>query len=327
MGLLAPTATHKVDNLAGWTLDVRVYRDPATLVPGRAPVVMIPGYAMNGHVLAFHPRGPSMVEHLVADGAEVWVANLRGQGDSTPLGRPARFGMAELALDDLPRVFDVVKARTATGADRLSAIGCSLGASYLYAYLAAHPTDHPFDRVVAIGGPLRWTTVHPLLRAAFVSSRLAGIVPIKGTRPLAKAALPLLVKVPSLLGLYMNADAIDLSQADMLVPTVEDPIPGVNYDIARWVKETDLRLRGLPVTKRLGLVHDLPVLALLANKDGIVPPQTARAVAAAMPRSPVDILEVGTDAQWYAHADLFIGDRAQQEVFVPLSSWLRGEGL
>lgn len=323
MGLLEPTAVDFLDTPAGWRLELRVWRDEATLVPGRRPLVLVPGYAMNGHVLAFHPGGPSLVEHLVREGFEVWVAHLRGQGASHPTGDVAPFGLAELALDDLPQVFSRVLDRSHTGADRLDPIGCSLGATLVYGYLAHHPTSHPFGGVVAIGGPLRWDAPHPLLALAFASPRLAGAVRFKGTRRLAQAALPLLVRVPSLLGLYMNASEVDLSAAGELVKTVEDPIPRINEEIATWVRDRDLWLRGVEVTSGLGRARDVEALCVLANRDGIVPPAAARSVVQALGAQRVEVLEVGDPVRWHAHADLFVGHDSRTRVFEPLSRWLR----
>lgn len=322
MGLIIPAQVDRVDNLSGWSLEVRAYRDEAKLVPGRRPILMIPGYAMNSFILGYHPAGTSMVGYLVDQGFEVWTANLRGQGGSLPYRRPARFGMAELALDDLPAAMNHVLRHTRTGADRLDPIGCSLGASFLYTYLAHHPHDHRVGAAVAIGGPLRWETMHPLFRVAFSSGRLAGAIPIKGTRRLAKAALPLLTRVKPLLSIYMNADEIDLSNAEQLVHTVDDPIPYVNRQLARWVRDRDLILRGVNVTEGLKQVQDVPLLVLLANRDGIVTPEAARSVVASMGAERVDVQEIGTPERWYAHADLFIGNHAEAEVFAPLATWL-----
>ena len=154
---------HFVDNGDGWQLDLKQYLDPGTCDRDRAPVVMIPGYAMNTFILAFHPDGTSMVEYLVQGGHEVWTANLRRQGDSRPTPGRARFGFAELALTDLPAVFAFVRQEAFAGSGELQAVGCSLGASLLYAWLAHHPEDHGLEGMIAIGGPLRlvrgrWST-------------------------------------------------------------------------------------------------------------------------------------------------------------------------
>jgi pimeloyl-ACP methyl ester carboxylesterase len=313
---------HAVDNRDGWQLDLKQYIDPETIDRTRRPIVMIPGYAMNTFILAFHPGGASMVEYLVQDGFEVWTANLRGQGDSKPAGRPARYGFAEIALRDLPRVFDFIRETSEAEPDELDAIGCSLGASFLFAYLAHHAQEHGLGALVAIGGPLRWDAAHPLMKVAFRSSRIAGLFRMTGTRAVARVALPVVKRLPKLLSLYMNADMIDLDCADELVKAVDDPVPWLNRQIALWMREKDLRVAGQNVTQGLARVHDLPVLCILANADGIVPPAAALSVRDVLGVDSVSVLEVGDEVNWFAHADLFISRQAQERVFEPLRRWL-----
>jgi len=165
---------HRVDNRAGWELDLKQFIDPARHDPTRRPIVMVPGYAMNTFILSYHPGGTSMVEYLTRDGFEVWTTNLRGQGDSEARGPMTRYGMRELSLHDVPRVFEYVLDRTESSTARLDAVGCSLGASFLYAYLAHHRHEHPVGSLVSIGGPLRWNQTHPLMKLMFRSARVAG---------------------------------------------------------------------------------------------------------------------------------------------------------
>lgn len=322
MGILEPAEHVWIDSGHGWLLELRRYVDPQRFRGDRRAVVMIPGYAMNTFILAFHPGGASMVEHLVAEGREVWTANLRGQGGSQPRSRARRFGMGELALEDIPAVLAHVRRHTAAADTRLDVIGCSLGASLTWGFLAHNRVDHGIASMIAVGGPLRWDEVHPLMEFAFRSPRLAGLVRFKGTRALARRALPVVKHAPGLLSIYMNARQIDLSQGDQLVNTVEDPVPYVNQQVARWVQQKDLLIRGVDVSRALQDL-ELPTMAIFANADGIVPPGAARSVAQVV--RDVQVLEVGTADRWYAHADLFIGPRARREVFEPMSAWLEGQ--
>lgn len=317
----------EVDNGAGWRLALTRFSSPTALDPARRPVVMVPGYAMNSFILSFHPSGASMIGYLVERGFEVWTTDLRAQGASSrttgprPLHLGDPFGLGELALDDLPVMLDRIREETAATVDGLDAVGCSLGATMLYAYLAHHPQDHGLGSMIALGGPLRWDAVHPALKLAFASPRVAGLLPFAGTRALARAALPLVKHAPGLLSIYMNARQIDLSRADELVKTVEDPVPYINRQVARWVRAKDLVVRGVNTTEALrGL--DLDVLCVLANEDGIVPAAAARSVRGIVGPGRVEVLEVGTPERWYAHADLFIGPQAQGEVFEPMRRWL-----
>lgn len=314
---------HFVDDGDGWELDLKQYLDPATVDRGRRPVVMIPGYAMNTFILAFHPDGPSMVEYLVEDGFEVWTANLRDQGDSRRGAGPRTYGFGELALTDLPRVFDFVRRTSEAEPDLLDAIGCSLGASLLYIYLAHHPQDHGLGGLIAIGGPLRWDATHPLMKLAFGCPPVAGAARIKGTRRMVRVALPILKRVPKLLSLYMHADMVDMSHVDELAKAVEDPIPHLNRQISHWMRNKDLRVGGLNVTQGLARVEGLQLLCVLGNADGIVPPAAALSVRRVLGEDSVDVLEVGDDRHPFAHADLFIARGARERVFEPMREWLR----
>lgn len=315
------TTEFAVPSTDGWTLSLRRHRLPGRVDPRRRPLVLVPGYAMNSFILGFHPRGMSLVEYLAADGVEVWTADLRGQGASArDAWRRGTFGLRQLALEDLPRALQRVRDESGHGAVDL--VGCSLGATLVYAYLAHHPRDHGVGHVVAMGGPLRWEDPHVAMRVAFSSARLAGLLPVKGTRALARVALPVLTRFPALLGLYMNADRIDLSRADQLVHTVEDPVPFINRQVARWIQAGDLVVGGVDVSAALPALTGPDVLCVLANADGIVPPRAARSVQDILGPDRVDVLEVGEGEAWYAHADLFIGDTCQQDVFEPIRAWL-----
>lgn len=278
---------------------------------------------MNAFILGFHPSGPSMIEYLVRDGFEVWTANLRGQGDSRAVGDVARYGLRELALEDLPRVFDRVLSDPLTEATSVDCVGCSLGASIMYGYLAHNRADSRIGAAVSIGGPLRWDAAHPVMRLLFASPDLAAALPARNTRTLARVFLPIVRRIPALLGIYMNADLIDLSAAHEITKTIDDPVPHINRQVAHWMRHKDLVIGGLNVSDALQGM-DLPLLCVLANADGIVPPAAVLSAQRVLAREGVDVLHVGDDDEWFAHADLFVSRPAPERVFEPLRAWLAG---
>lgn len=312
---------HYEDNHQGWLLEIRQYWDPERLDRSRRPLLIIPGYCMNTFILNYHPSQRSMVAHLVDEGFEVFTANLRGQGGSRRLSGSRRFGFREVALVDIPTVMHFVQATALSEPARVDAIGCSLGATYLYAYLAHHPNEHVVGSLVGLGGPLRWESAHPLLPFIFASPRLAGMLPVIGTRKLAQTILPIARRIPKALDLYMNRQNIDLSQAGILTQTIDDPIPYLNRQIAHWVRHQDLHVAGVNVTEAMGSI-ETPTLCIAANSDGIVPPDTAFSILDAVGTDDVLALEAGDQEHWFAHADLFINDYAEREVFDPLATWL-----
>ncbi|MFO0565461.1 MAG: alpha/beta fold hydrolase [Polyangiaceae bacterium] len=292
------------------------------MTPGRKPVLLVPGYCMNTTPLVFHPTGPSLIEFLVERGFEVWTSNLRGQGESRSLGGERNVGFEALALGDLAQAMDCVRKNTQTEAERVDVIGCSLGGTYVFTYLAHHPETHGIGSIVGIGAPLRWEGAHPLLRLAFASPRVAEKLRVSGTRRMAGLVLPWVAsRAPSLLSIYMNTSIVDLSRADELVKTVEDPIPKLNGEIARWFQSRDLIVRGVNVTAALARI-DRPLLCVIANRDGIVPPEAAESARHAIGSPARDVLAVGDTDTWFAHADLFVSRLAQERVFTPLADWL-----
>jgi pimeloyl-ACP methyl ester carboxylesterase len=281
------------------------------------PVVLVPGYGMNAFVFGFHPQGPSLEASLAARGLDVWSIELRGQGRSR--GAAGRHGLAELALEDVPAALAFVLRESK--ADAVDLVGCSLGTALSFIYLA-HTPDAPVGSVVSYGGLVTWVDVHPLLRMAFASPWLAGKLELRRTRDLARVALPRVAKIaPQLLSIYINAKSTDLSRSDEMVETVEDPNPQVNLEIAGWIKERRLVVRGVDVSARLAEMT-YPLLCVVAKDDGIVPERTARAVFDEIGSTDKELLVVGGGERPIAHADLFLSEGAQEKIFDPVARFL-----
>jgi pimeloyl-ACP methyl ester carboxylesterase len=252
----------------------------------------------------------------------VWRVDLRGQGDSVRLaGGGEDYTLEDLALTDVGATVRAVLARTVTGKDRVDVIGASLGGTLMFAHAVLEPA-HRFGAMVSMGGPVRWVSIHPILRALFAWPALVGRVQVRGTRKMAERALPLLVRrAPWLLSIYMNPALTDTSAAREMVRTVEDPNRRVNRQIAEWIRDRDLVLRGTNISEGLRRLAQ-PLLCLLAHGDGIVPRDTAAFPFHQVASRDKALLEVGSREVALAHADLFVSNEAHARVFRPLADWL-----
>lgn len=306
----------------GWSLHLRRTVSPLHFKRDSKPLLIVPGYGMNTFIFSFHPRGTSIERCLAEGGFEVWSVNLRGQGHSKRHASNAPGPtMLRYATIDVPTAVEHVLSRTQTTASALSMVGCSLGGTIAYSHLAMCP-NHAVAELITMGGPLRWTDIHPLVRVAFSSPRLAGSLRLSGTRTALRNVMPLLRRAPSLLSMYMNTASIDMTAMNEMANTVEDPDPNVNRDIARWLRRRDLVLNGINVTEAMRDVA-VPLLIVLSNRDGIVPESTALSAESVWGGRDVEVLKVGSDTNWYAHANLFIADDAPTLVFEPMIRWLR----
>jgi pimeloyl-ACP methyl ester carboxylesterase len=305
-----------VDNGAGWRIAIK--RTPAV---GRAltAALLVPGYGMNSFIFGFHPNGLSLEAYLASRGIDVYSVDLRGQGRAENDGGGKRFGLSDLAVTDLGAAITAVRAWS--GRDTVDLVGCSLGASLSFAHVACVP-DAKVRALVSMGGLVTWVDPHPLVKLAFASPRLVGMVPMGGTRRMAGIALPLLARVaPSLLNIYLHAQSTDLSHAPTMVNTVEDPSPHMNREIAEWVGRRELVVRGVNVSQALaGMRH--PVMCVVANQDGIVPPATGRAIYDQVGSPTKELVFVGDSTAPIAHADLFVARGAQERVFAPIAAFL-----
>jgi pimeloyl-ACP methyl ester carboxylesterase len=315
------TVEHLIPNGDGWLLSLFQTWDEERLVPGRRPLLIVPGYGMNSFIFSYHPRGLSLEGYLAQAGFEVWRVDLRGQGASRSIGGGDEYRLEDLALTDLDVALRAALERSRTGAAKADIIGASLGGTIMFVH-AALTKDAPIGSLVAIGSPVRWVDVHPAIKIAFSWPTLVGLVRFKGTRKLAGAALPLLAKrTPWLLSIYMNAEITDTSAAAEMVRTVEDPNRHVNRQIAHWIKDRDLVLRGVNISDALSHLEN-PLLCVTARGDGIVPRRTAEFPFRASGSPDKRLLEVGDEQLAVAHADLFISNEAHARVFEPLASWL-----
>ena len=317
-----PGEIHYIDNGAGWRLALKRVAPPTfSNDPAPRPVLIVPGYGMNSFIFGFHPRGLSLEAYMASRGLEVWSVDLRGQGRSVREHGTEQYGLGELAVDDRACAIAHVRRSTRTGRDEVDLIGCSLGAALTFAHLACVP-DAPVHTVVSMGGLVTWVKIHSVLRAAFWSPWLVGRVRVRDTRKLAGRALPALVRfAPKLLSLYLNADSTDTSNAATMIQTVEDPNPYVNRDIARWIRRRELVVRGVNVSKSMRAMK-YPLMVVVANDDGVVPPETSRDIFTAVGSTDKELLEVGDATSRIAHADLFLSTGAQDRIFAPVADFL-----
>ena len=310
------------DNGDGWRLALHRYADPETLDRSRVPLVMVPGFCMNSFILGYHPTGDSIAGYLARRGHEVWCADLRHQGASKRVGPSAAATLSEIGVRDLGAALDAIAARSEVDASGFDLVGCSLGMTYVL-IRATWGADARVRRIVNLGGPMRWTAVHPFVRMMTGLPVPWGRVGIRGTRRIAQTVLPRAAQIPGFLHIYMHPAHCDLSDPATLVQVVEDPIPSVTAEIARWVKRGDLVAAGRVLTKDVERLTQ-PLLTVVANADGIVPEATVCSAHNAMRGAERTVLVAGDHRTPMAHADLFISQHAERLVFEPLAEWLAG---
>ena len=165
-----------------------------------------------------------------------------------------------------------------------------------------------------------------MLRLLFYKPALAAALPVRGLRRWARAAIPLARHAPALAALYINVALVDLSAADELIKTIDDPDPQMTREIGHWIHDRDLVVAGRNITEGLAGV-DRRFLCILANQDGIISPETVLSALDAIGSANTTLLRIGSDETPYSHADLFVSHEAPELVFAPLARWLGGADI
>lgn len=322
---------HPVVTPDGWTIELQhlVPEDPSDAWNGgnaqtsgrteRPPVLFVPGYGMNAEIFRYHPTSRSFAESLLRAGLDPWSVDPRGASTS----RSGRFTggvrIADQALYDVPAAIDHIT--DATGWEQIGGIGCSLGGTLLYAYAAMVEQPRLFG-LVGMGSPLVWSTT-TTTRLFRTLGGIAGSIPMRGTRRLARYALPITAKLaPPLLSVYLNPALTRTDLAAELTRTVEDPIPSVNREIAAWMRSGNLHLDGLAITPRMRR-YTRPLLVVYSETDGICDAASARSVLGTTGGDSRALAVANPGGRRVGHADLFVADLAPDAVFAPVAAFLR----
>ena len=317
---------HFVPNNDGWELALRQRVDPKALKKNRRPVAIFPGYGMNSFIFGYHPKKMSYEEYLASRGFEVWSIDMRKQGPSKKIDKAGDriFGLKELITIDYPAALDYIAENTKSTdkSGKIDCLGCSLAGSLLAAYFVLCKNNR-VGALVSLGAPIRWVEIPAFVKMMFTSNSLIGLIPFKKSRELAGFFLPKLVKIPHLLDLYIHKEHTDMNYADQIIKTVEDPVPEINREISEWTKSKDLIMNGVNISEGLSKFTN-PVLCVIANADGIVPPPNVRVLKDLVGSKVKDEIVIGNDKLPFAHADLFVSDYAEELHFKLVADWLEG---
>lgn len=130
--------TYTIESAPGVSLRLYRLKPGGTVFP--KPVLLTHGYGVHSGVFDVEPSH-SLARHLVEKGFEVWMADTRGSGESSPeslTDLPAwHFSFDDMVHVDMPVVIDFMLQKS--GAAQFHWIGHSFGGPIILAYLGTHP--------------------------------------------------------------------------------------------------------------------------------------------------------------------------------------------
>ncbi len=282
---------------------------------GGAPVLVVPSLINRAHVLDLDDRR-SLLRYLAGRGLRPYLLDW-----GTPGAEERRFGLDDYVGGRLCRAFDAVAARGAAPA----VMGYCMGGTLAVALAGLRPLPGlallaaPWDFHAA---PSPAAGLLPALAPAIEAGiAAAGELPVDVIQALFAAVDPTAVPRKFRAFARMRPDSARARLFVALEDWLNDGVP-LAPTVAReclfdWYGANATargawRIGGTPV--RPGAI-DAPALVLVPGRDRIVPPQSASALADALPRARRKVIAAG-------HIGLVAGRRARTDVYAPLARWL-----
>jgi len=293
-----------------------------------APVVLWHGTSVNR--FNYLTEGSNLARYLSERGFDVWIPEHRGDRTSRGPTRAAYasgdWNVDDLAAHDVPAV--LARIRAETNRPKIWWVGHSLG-GILGAMTLQGADAEAIAGLVTIGSPGAWTHAQDLGRKAM---RLHGTVPKTGqvpTRGIARM-LKTTVNVASddpLLHAIYNLDNVDaVALLDFIGVGMENIGRGMVAQYLAWIESGRITSADGRTDYTAGLARiTTPTLMLAGRVDHIAPPWTVRAAYDGLGSTDKQFVVLGRG--WgqhhdYGHADLLLGDWAEDEVFPLVSGWI-----
>ena len=281
------------------------------------PVLLVPSLINRWYVLDLRP-GASLVEALVGAGHDVFCLDWGVPEDED------RHRDWEDVLGRLRRM--VRRTMRAAGVERIGLLGYCMGGTLAAIYSALHPDE--IAALVNLAGPIdfgkggmlrrmvdrAWFDADVIADAGNVSPEQmqAGFVALRPTLELGKWA-----SMPDLAGdraAQVSFRALDIWSSDNV------PFPAAAYRTYIGELYQDNRLvagthRALGRAVDLGAIRS-PVMAIVADRDQICPPDAATALCERAGTTDTTVLRVPG-----GHVGAVVGSRAARELYPAVARW------
>lgn len=127
--------------------------------PEGTPVYMLHGAIENGKIF-YSKSGKGFGPFLANKGFDVFIADMRGKGESTPkVSKKLKHSQTELITNDVPKSLDKIKE--ITGKDEFHLVSHSWGGVILYAFLARFSKKYTIKSQVMFASKRRISVITP----------------------------------------------------------------------------------------------------------------------------------------------------------------------
>lgn len=313
----------------GWQLALHFHR-PTYPRPGAYPVIISHGIANNKFGVDLD-RNHSLAYYLKQNGYPVFVVSLRGCGKSR---FSARSGFHDFTFDDIVE-YDVPavirKVRELTGSPRVNWVGHSMGGMIAYGYLGRKlPGYEDIATMTALGSPARLDTAMASLMGGITNN--AWINKIVDIRFGAQILSPFTGRFPSPIEdiLYRREAVSRTTFRKLMKNGVENIANGLANQFIEWLKTGREHTRDGSFNYREGFKNiKIPLLVVSGSKDMVAIAESVRYGYEQAGSKKKKYFNAGKEdgaSVDYCHTGLVLGEKASQDIFPMVLSWLDEHG-
>jgi polyhydroxyalkanoate synthase len=305
------------------SLAITRLRDPD--LPSRGAVIMQHGLASNGGCFVVPQQ--SFAGHLASLGYDAYVTELRNAGKS---GRSKLEGFDAYIEQDLPAL--IAEVRRASGFERVSWIGHSMGGILALAYGIENP-DAPFENVITVCSSLDYR------HGTNVYQRLNRIRPLAKLLPFVPYGF--LARMNALIagaGPILGAEGMNFRRKNVEREVLRHVLKtGFEYIPIRLLDDLATTFDAHGFSRKAGEIryheraagYRFRTLLIAGAGDVQCPPECVAATFALLSGATDKVaITLGTEhghGDEYGHFDPFVGKRAREEVWPLIAQFLDGK--
>ena len=310
----------------GWQIAIHQYEPKHQTV--QEPVLLVHGLGANRFNLDA-PGRYSLAKYLARSGANCFVVELRGAGESTRPKANTSFGwdwtFDDYANKDLPAVVATIQHRT--GCTRVHWVGHSMGGMLGYACAGTWAREK-LASLVTIGSPCFTQNSNLVFDFALYLRSIAKHLRVLPYEGLGVLLLPVLPVFRSTAGrILANPKNMDLLGLQGVLRKAPSTLPiSLVFQFARWYEEGQATMKdGTRLTTLLTEIST-PTMLVVGAEDQMASVADQRAILGLLPSQHKKLLLLGEETSCthdYGHVDPVLGTRAEYEVWPHFLGWIR----
>ncbi len=319
---------HTAETKDGWKLALHRYK-PEQLSVEKEPVLLVHGFASNRFTWSL-AGDRSFATYLFDRGYDVWIAELRGSGESDGstafTDRKPDYNFDTFLKMDLPAIINYIQFTTQR--EQVTYVGHSLGGQLGYAYLGTNPDGGGIKNLIVLSAGAGFKERNSAIDMIMKVKGMLLVTPKVYGELIAQSQANAIGWTDTRFdALIWNNEAINPRALSMFAYNAVSNFPvTLAEQTSDWVESGEFRSadKSLNYGDLLPQIN-VPCFIGTGKVDALAPPRSVKETFDKIGVKDKELRIFGTSNGYavdYGHIDLVTGDRVMTEVFPTIFGWL-----